>query len=73
MKVGDLIIVTPYAIKRSVSFLRVATDNHICSSVQFANRKGILLSREEVAEGFVMTVAFGSTVIKAYQDYFEII
>lgn len=69
MKVGDLIIVTPYALKRTVSF-RLATGNRI-DSERLANRKGILLSRKKVSEGFILTVGFGNTVVKAYQDYFE--
>lgn len=69
MKVGDLIIVTPYAVKRTVS-LRASTGSRIFTC-ELANRKGILLSREKVSEGFVLTIGFGNVVVKAYQDYFQ--
>ena len=69
MKVGDLIILTPYAIKHTASF-RLSTGNRICTD-QLANRTGILLSREKVSEGFILTIGFGNTVVRAYQDYFE--
>ena len=69
MQVGDLVIVTPYALKRTVSF-RLATGNRIYSD-QLANRTGILLSKQEVIEGFILTIGFGNTVVKAFQDYFE--
>ena len=69
MKVGDLVIVTPYALKQTVSF-RLQTGNRI-DSERLANRTGILLSREKVSEGFILTIGFGNTVVRAYQDYFE--
>ena len=70
MQVGDLVIVTPYALKGTVVF-RASTGSYIGSD-KLANRTGILLSREKVAtDGFMLTVGFGNTVATAYQDYFE--
>ena len=69
MQVGDLIIVTPLATERLVR-LRATTGSFIFSD-QLANRTGILLSREKVSEGFILTIGFGNTVVRAYQDYFE--
>ena len=69
MKVGDLVIVTPLAVERTVRF-RATTGSFIFSD-ELANRKGIILSRFKDWDGFVLTIGFGNTVVRAFQDYFE--
>ena len=69
MKVGDLVIVTPLATERLVRF-RTATGSFIFCD-KLANRKGIVLSTFRDWDGLVLTIGFGNTVVRAFQDYFE--
>ena len=69
MKVGDLVTVAPLAIERTVKF-RVTTGSFITSD-KLANRKGIVLSTFRDWDGLVLTIGFGNTKVRAFQDYFE--
>ena len=69
MKVGDLVIVTPLAIERTVRF-RTTTGSFIFCD-KLANRKGIVLSTFRDWDGLVLTIGFGNTKVRAFQDYFE--
>ena len=67
MKVGDLVIVTPLAIERTVRF-RTATGSFIFCD-KLANKKGIVLSTFRDWDGLVLTIGFG----KPKSERFKII
>ena len=72
MKKGDLVRIKEIPPTQCVYRFRVATEDiRYVESRELERKTGIVVSEETDLLRGVYKVAFGSIVIRAYQDYFE--